>query len=137
MIIGIARQWEIDDNWSVIAPMLQKAIDRTADDLSTGSLWTMCRTGHAYLVFASDEHGIAMASVWQFQPWDKGQVFRCLCLGGSKMREWLHLLIDMIKKMMAEGGAPRMVYSGRDGWDRVLSRNMPTRKLYVTYEVTP
>ena len=78
-----------------------------------------------------------MASVWQFQKWGKGQVFRCLCLGGSRMKEWLEPFTAKIKEMMAEGGATRMVYSGRDGWDKVLSRTMPTRKLYVTYEVTP
>jgi len=135
MIVGIARQWEIDDNWSVIAPMLQRAIDQTENDLTTGDLWTMCRSGNAFLVFAAGEAGVVMASVWKFERWNKGQVFRCLCLGGSKMKDWLEPFISKIKEMMEEGGATRMVYSGREGWDRVLSRNMPTRKLYTTYEV--
>ena len=134
MSVHIVYPHGVDEKWRAIAPLFQMAIDRCGDDLTTGELWQMCRTGHAYLVIALDEDRIVAASAWRFEKWGKGPVFRCLCLGGSQMDDWLQDGLQLINKMMRDGGTDRLVADGRTGWTRIL-KQFRARILRVTFEV--
>lgn len=136
MKIGVATSAEVDQIWPLVSTYLKKATDKTGDDYSTGDLWQMCRSGNAFLVYAHDDGRVFMGSVWQFQSWSRGTVFRCLSLGGISMSQWLQPLNTMIEAMMRDGGAYRFVIDGREGWSRVLqSLSRTPKKLRITFEV--
>lgn len=134
MTVYVVRTHEVDDRWLEISPLFQKAINRCGDDITTAELWQMCRTGHAFLLIAIIDHEIVAASAWRFEKWGKGTVFRCVCLGGSGMDAWLNNGLQLINKMMREGGADRLIADGRVGWTRVL-KQFSARTLRVTFEV--
>lgn len=132
MRIGIASNQEVDSVWPVISARIQSACDRNGGDLSSGSLWQMCRSGNAFLVLVMDENEPIAALIMQFQNWSGKQVMRCLGIAGERMAEWLPLAKGCIEQMARDGGAVSFVSEGRDGWSRIF----PTaRKLRVTYEV--
>lgn len=75
-----------------------------------------------------------MGAVLQFQKWEKGSVLRCLTLAGDDMATWVSAFEGAVMRMMAEGGATRFVFDGRDGWARMLKHLKP-KKLRTTYAV--
>lgn len=133
MTVVLVTTANIDHVWPVASKLLQKAIDRSGDDLSTGDLWTMLRSGQAFLVIAADAD-ITMASVWRFERWHEGQVFKCLALGGKDIGEWIEEFNDKILAMMREGGATRLVFDGRKGWPHMFAKvGHKVRELRSTY----
>lgn len=132
MNIGIATSAEVDGIWPLIADRIQEACDRNGGDLSSGSLWQMCRSGNAFLVVVVDNGAVVAALIMQFQNWSGKQVMRCLGIAGERMAEWLPEATEFITKMAKDGGATSFVSEGREGWSRIFPN---ARKLRVTYEV--
>lgn len=133
MIIRIAAQYEVDAIWPKITDKIAKACKRYGDDISSSGLWQMCRSGNAFLVFAAEEDGtIIMGSVWRFEQWASGQVLKCLCLGGRSPEIWSEQGKELIRRMRDEGGATRVIFEGRDGWQRVFD----CKRIRAIYEVS-
>lgn len=134
MTVVLIFTHQIDAAWPSVAPLLQKAIDKSGDDVSTGDLWAMCRAGQAFLIVAVDDDAPVMASVWRFERWHEGQVFKCLCLGGGLIDAWIEEFNEKILKMMNEGGATRLVFEGRKGWPHMFAKvGHRVRELRSTY----
>lgn len=132
MKVAIANQIETDKLWPIFSEKLQKACEKTGNDISSGELWQMCRSGNAFLIFVLDEHGFKAAIVVQFQRWVSKSVLRCLAIVGEEMDSWLPAVFDLASRMAKEGGATSFVAEGREGWSKVF----PTaKKLRITYEV--
>jgi len=74
-----------------------------------------------------------MASVWRFENWPSGLVFKCLCLIGSGMKEWLSAAQEFAKAKAREGGATRIIAEGRKGWSGMFPE---AKNLRQVYEVT-
>jgi hypothetical protein len=130
MNISIAGAHEVDTVWPLVAPKFMEASERCGDDFSSGEMWQMCRSGNAFLLVASDDE-IRAAMVARFERWTDGPVLRVLCIGGHDIRLWLTDGADFLKKFMVLGEARRVVFDGRDGWQRVLK----VRKLRSVYEM--
>lgn len=134
LTVVLVNASNVDQIWPTIAPLLQKAIDRSGDDLSTGDLWALARQGQAFLVIAGTDAEIVMASVWRFERWHEGQVFKCLALGGHRIGDWIEEFNDKILSMMREGGANRLVFEGRKGWPHMFAKvGHRVRELRSTY----
>lgn len=135
MTVEICNVMRVDAIWPVVAPMFERCFEKCGDDLSTGDLWQMCRSGNALLMLEGTEEKIRMASVWRFERWNKGPVLRCLALAGEEMEAWFPDIKDMIEKTMREGGADRLVFEGRE-WAAIFRRyGREARKLRSTFEV--
>lgn len=134
MRIGLASPQEVDGLWPHLVEKFSLAINDHGDDLPVSDLWQMCRSGNAFLMCAMDGSKPVMGAVLQFQKWGNGPVLRCLTIGGEDMASWVSDFEMAVMKMMAEGGARRFVFDGRDGWARMLKHLKP-KKLRTTYEV--
>lgn len=119
----------VDQVWPHIAEEMQKACEITGGDLSSGTLWQMCRSGNAFLMVVSDRK-ILMASVWRFETWPSGLVFRCMCLIGDRMDDWLEQAKEFAETKAKEGGAMRIITEGRKGWGRVFPQAKTLRQVY-------
>lgn len=137
MHIGIANAAEVDALWPLIADGMQRGCDRTGGASSSGDLWQIARSGNGFLIVIFDGKKIICSSVWRFENWPGGNVFRCLCLTGSDMKTWIRPLFEFATQRMMEGGARRLVAEGRNGWGRALEKyaNVKTRQLWQCIEV--
>lgn len=134
-MIEIANVVNIDPLWPVVSPLIARSLDRGGDDLTLGQLWQMCRSGNAFLIIEGTPEKIRMASVWQFQTWATGPVFRCLALGGDEMSEWDADLAAFLEATMREGGATRLVFEGREWAAQFRKHGKTARKLRSTFVV--
>lgn len=137
MKIGIANAAEVDAVWPSIAKEMQRGCDKTGGGMSAGDLWQMCRSGNAFLIVIFNEQGVSCASVWRFENWPSGQVFRCIGLAGKSMKDWVAGLYDFALQQAKIGGTTRLIAEGRPGWTRILSRHLkrPVKPLWQTFEV--
>lgn len=137
MRIVIANPVEVDAIWPSIANKMQEGCDRTGNGISSGELWQMARSGNGYLIVVLDDEQIICASVWRFENWADGSVFRCMGLCGKDMRKWVKPLFDFAQQMKRDGGAMRLIAQGRKGWDRAVKiyANVQMRTLWQCYEV--
>lgn len=119
----------VDQVWPKIAMQIQEACERTGGDLSSAILWQMCRSGDAFLIVAADRE-IIMSSVWRFEFWPSGTVFKCLCLSGKRMSDWLSQAQEFAISKAKEGGAKRIIAEGREGWGGMFSEARTLRKVY-------
>jgi hypothetical protein len=137
MKIGIANAAEVDAVWPSIAKEMQRGCDKTGGGMSAGDLWQMCRSGNAFLLLIFTNEEIVCSSVWRFENWPSGTVFRCMGLSGHSMKVWVKGLYDFAMQQAQFGGTDRLIAEGRPGWVRVLSRylSQPVKPLWQTFEV--
>lgn len=137
MNIVVLKPGEVDEVWPHISGMMQSAFEQTEAAMSPADMWTLCRSGNAFLIVGIDEAKPVFASAWRFETWATGRVFRCLYLGGERMHEWFKDMHDLASRMAADGGTKRLVAEGRPGWARIAEKytGKRTRKLWEMVEV--
>jgi hypothetical protein len=137
MNLGIATSAEVDKIWPLIGQEMQRGCDKTGGEISSGDMWQMCRSGNAFLIMGYEPDEIVVASVWRFETWPSGVVFKCVGVCGKPMKRWVRELYDFAFSQAKIGGTERLVAGGRMGWSRVLSRYLkrPVRNLWQTFEV--
>ncbi|MES5044082.1 hypothetical protein ABVB72_02240 [Rhizobium nepotum] len=131
MNIHIANVADVDALWQIVGPRFNVAIEKCGDDLSTGELWQMCRSGHAFLVIARDETGMLMAAIVRFEKWSNGSVLRVLGLVGEQIEKWGNGVKSYLAEMAKANGATRIVAEGRDGWAKIFDEPRKLRSTYV------
>lgn len=119
MKIAIAGLHEVDTVWPLVAKGFQRAF-RREQGKTLGELWTMCRTGNAFLVILAENNEILMASIWRFHTKDGTPVFRCESMYGNRMSEWVEYVYSWIENLARENGAKKLVAEGRRGWLRMF-----------------
>jgi hypothetical protein len=136
MRIAIASQADVDAIWPMISAKMQLGCDKTGGGTSSAELWQMCRRMDAFMIVGYAEE-LHFVSVWRFEVWPSGQVFRCMALCGSRPEKWMADLYDFAKSQGRIGGTERLVAQGRKGWRRLIERYVTGRAktLWETYEV--
>lgn len=136
MRIAIANAAEVDGVWPSISEKMQIGCDKTGGATSSAELWQMCRRGDAFLLVGLDQE-IIMASVWRFETWPSGQVFRCVGLCGSRPELWMRDLYEFAISQAKIGGTDRLIAQGRKGWRRLIEKYVTgrVRTLWETVEV--
>ncbi len=131
MNIHIVNIADIDALWQTVGPRFNAAIEKCGDDISTGELWQMCRSGNAFLVIAIDDTGILMAAIVRFERWSNGAVLRVLSLVGEHIEKWSAAVKGYLADLAKSNGAPRIVAEGREGWARIFDEPKRIRSTYV------
>lgn len=131
MNIHIVNIADIDAIWQTVGPRFNAAIEKCGDDISTGELWQMCRSGNAFLVIAIGETGILMAAIVRFERWSNGAVLRVLSLVGEKIDLWAWDVKTYLSDLAKSNGATRVVAEGREGWARIFDEPKRIRSTYV------
>jgi hypothetical protein len=136
MNIGIATASQVDQMWPEITDRIQQGCDMTGGATSSAELWQMCRTGNGFLIVGIEDQSIVFASVWRFETWPTGVVFRCMSMAGTKMETWIAPFTQFVISQARAGGTDRLIAEGRKGWERVIRRMFSQSKvLWQTYEV--
>lgn len=131
MRIAIANSAEVDALWPTLGPKFVKATERFGDDLSSGELWQMCRSGNAFLVVVFNDLGVKMGCVVRFERWTNGAILRVLSLVGEDLKDWAEQVKGYLNQMAINGGAERIVAEGREGWAKIFDEPKAIRQTYV------
>lgn len=131
MNIFIANIADIDALWQTVGPRFNAAIEKCGDDISTGELWQMCRSGNAFLVIARDDSGLLMAAIVRFERWSNGAVLRILSLVGEQIEKWAPAVKAYLADLAKSNGAARIVAEGREGWAKIFDEPKRIRSTYV------
>jgi hypothetical protein len=121
----------VDEIWPLIAERIVAAVERFNFDCSAGQLWEMCRARGAFLIVSENEGQIKGASIWRFETWLKGPVFRNLITSGDDMASWLPDMRELAESIARQGGAAHYVWDGRPGWKRVFPDAEMTKSSYI------
>lgn len=127
----MANSAEVDAIWPTVGPKFNDCINRFGDDLSSGELWQMCRSGNAFLIVVMEEAGLLMAGVVRFEKWTNGSILRVLSLVGERMADWAEMVKTYLVNMAKVGGASRIVAEGREGWAGIFDEPKKLRSTYV------
>lgn len=104
--------------WPAVRDMLHKAHLKT--DLGhSADLEGDVLGGNGVLWLAACEGKIEAAAVAVLTRTDVHKVAVITCVGGAKMRRWLHMLSEVEAWAKAEGAAKIRIF-GRKGWLRIL-----------------
>lgn len=131
MTIEIVGLQHIDAVWPSIADGFHACVKRCGDDMTSGELWQMCRSGGAFLLVAIDDGKIEISSVVQFQKWADGPVLRVMAMAGRNLPKWNAPLAEFLAQMMRMGGAERIVSEAREGWTMAFPKARKLRSTYV------
>lgn len=122
---------KVDQVWPLVAKGFADCLKKTPTDIPAGEFWTMCRSGHAFLIVCHDG-AIAAASVWRFQ----GEYFNCLLMYGENAANWTQNLFDFAAEMARLNGSTAIRATGRMGLLAMLKKsNIPARAVRQTLEV--
>ncbi|MCZ7480558.1 hypothetical protein [Rhizobium rhizogenes] len=131
MTVFIARTADVDAFWQTIGPRFNAAIEKCGDDISTGELWQICRSGQAFLIIAMDDGGILMGAVVRFERWTNGSILRVLSLVGESIEKWADDVKSFLVEMAKANGATRIVSEGREGWAKIFDEPRKLRSTYI------
>lgn len=131
-VVSLVSVPHVDGVWEKVSEGLAKACEQTSGVFSADYLWSECRSGQAFLAVIVDGEKIIGASVWRFEKWRRGRVFRCLALYGSDMVEWLDAHREFSERVARIGGAVGMAAGGRVGWKRLFPDAHVVEQVYFT-----
>ena len=129
MIIETLSVNQVDQVWPLLAERVKRCLAKVDADCTAADLWTQCREGRAFLMVAHDGE-IYGAVIWRFEHWLNGSVLKNIVTVGHDMRLWMDAMHDAGAELARNGGATRLVWSGRKGWAR---RFPQARQHSITY----
>ncbi len=133
MSLRIIDTSHVDAFWPLVADDLQAACLRcNAENLNSGALWQMCRSGQASLFLWVVDGEILVKSVWRFDTPNYPHSFRCMMLSGKNMDQWVSEYSDTITQFAKNYGATQLVTTGRKGWLKLFPK---AEKIGANYEV--
>jgi hypothetical protein len=110
----------VDQVWPLISERIIAAVEKINFDCSAGELWQMCRAQGAFLIVSEEDNQIKGASVWRFETWVKGPVFRNIILAGDDISFWKDSMAECAERVARAGGAGTYTFAGREGWGRLF-----------------
>lgn len=127
-MIHLVQLWRIDDVWPLVAPGMEKAIQRSYSDRSVGELFTDCRCGAKLLyVFVNEDR--AEASMIVDIVGDLMRVIAFARIDGAPLRlkAWME---EFVTHDWSPLGVKRMRTDGRLGWEKVVPGIRVIRQVY-------
>lgn len=124
MIELIAVQ-NVDVIWPLISKDIVKCSEKTPSYLTAGDLWTMCRSGNAFLIIASDPD-IKGFSIWRF---GSSEYFECVFILGSAADGWFKSMLDFALELAVQNGRKGIGGESRVGLVKLMKRHFPRTKI--------
>lgn len=120
MNVDLVPPVDVDKIWPLIARRVADCIQKINADCSAGDLWTMSRSGALFLIIAHEDDTVLGATMWRFETWAHGTVFKNIITVGERMKEWFPDMQEKVNEMAANGGADHFVWQGSPAWRRLI-----------------
>jgi len=118
MKVELADQSEIDAIWPLVAERVAKCALEQDTDCNPADLYVRCRGGAAFLIAAWENGRIIGFSISAFEKWTRGTVLNILMMAGTDMSRWRGEMERLGTELAKFGGANRIAWRGRKGWER-------------------
>lgn len=111
---------KIDEIWPHVAPILAKAFEEIAADLTLESAEQSLRSGSGLLwIVWSDQRRIIAAAITELWETPRHKICVITACAGSDLESWKHYMTDLEQYARAEGCAILRV-AGRRGWKNIF-----------------
>ena len=118
MLVGV-KNTDIDLVWSIVAPMIQRAIDKSEHDYSIDDVYHHLCQRNMQLWYWVGDCGIIACMVSVIASYPNRKVCQLPFIGGKGLRIWIHAE-PIIAAWAKEQGCTQLEGFCRQGWVRVL-----------------
>jgi len=118
MNVHLVAQADIDAIWPLVYERIIQCAEEQDTDCDPADIYARCRAGTAFLIVATNEDSVVGFSISVFEKWTRGTVFNILIMAGSRMRDWRDEMEKLGVSLAKFGGASRIAWQGRKGWER-------------------
>lgn len=118
MRIVLADQSEVDSIWPLIADRVTRCAEAQDTDCDPADLYVRCRGGAGFLFVVWENGEVIGFSICAFEKWTRGTVFSILIMAGEGMKRWRDEMERLGTEFARFGGATRIAWKGRKGWER-------------------
>lgn len=118
--LSYVRAEDVDRYWDWLAPFLARAIDKAPSNLTPEDVRDWAREEQARIWIVAKGDSAFPTAAFAVRQWPDGTV-EFLTFSGSRMSEWLPVLIGKFCAMAKRSGQRRLLMGGRPGWMRRLS----------------
>jgi hypothetical protein len=121
--------------WPHVSPLLDRAIRLNPELLDLGDVYTGALAG-AYVIWVAvdDETGEFVGAVTtRIIPYPQTKALAMDFLGGTRMKEWLHLAQEAVEEHAKRNGCSHLEAYGRRAWSRYLEPH-GWGQAYITYK---
>ena len=106
--------------WDEVAPMLEKATDRSGGRYNIVDVYDKLTNDIAQLWVAMEENEIVAAFVTEITAYGQKKMLTVHFAGGSKMMEWLDEIDSIFRRWALDNGCSGVELTGRKGWVKAL-----------------
>lgn len=113
----------VDVVWKDISPFLQDAIDESAGELSLQNIKQRIEDTTAIALCVLDEDTLYAVGILESVTYPSSKkVLGIICLGGTKMEDWVEAIDEAIGSIAEEQGCHEVRIVGRPGWVKALKK---------------
>jgi len=109
-----------DDVWATVEPFLRKSTDMSGGRWTTDDVLVSIKAEVFHLWIAIDDNDIVAAATTSFTDYPQKRMLTGQFLGGGRLKEWVGLLDDMLRRWGRDHNCAGIELTGRNGWARAL-----------------
>lgn len=118
MLHGIPHD-QIDNVWGKVAPILQRAVDKSQHDYAIQDIYAALKQRDMQLWVWVENDAIEACCITQIISYPRRRICQMPFIAGNKMKNWLSTE-ETIVAWAKERGCSQFEGFARDGWLRVL-----------------
>lgn len=125
----------LPDVWPHVAPLLDKAVTLNPEIIDLGDVYTASLSG-VYVVWVAvdEETGAFVGAVTtRILTYPKTKALAMDFIGGSRMKEWLHLAQEAVEEHARRNGCTHLEGYGRRAWSKYLEP-IGWNQAFITYK---
>jgi len=120
MKISLVPPERADDVWGTVEPFLKKATEMSGGRWTTTDVLEAIKGEHFHLWIAIENSDIVAAATTSFTEYPQKRMLTGQFLGGRRLKDWVGLLDEMLKKWGLANQCAGIELTGRNGWARAL-----------------
>lgn len=110
--------------WHVVEPMIQAAIEKSNEELTTKAIYDKVIKGDMLLVNITEGDKILSAVTLEKRDFDSGKSVLYICTaGGVDLYKWQNLIDEVSMDIARDSGCDEIYIIGRPGWQKMLTSN--------------
>jgi hypothetical protein len=124
ILISAIKPEMLDMMWYKLAPLVEKAIEHSNDELNIVDIYDRLMAREMLLLVVTEGDAIMAAITLETRTFPSGKkVMNITTAGGSDMHLWVDKVLDIAEVLAVEQKCSDVYIIGRKGWERKLKTN--------------
>lgn len=120
MKVSIVPYDRVAECWDEVAPLLKPAVEQSLGRFTLEDVYHLVVTQESHLWVVLDEDEIIATCTTTFTQYPRKRMLTGQFLGGTRLREWVKDLDEMLQRWGRDHGCAGIELTGRRGWVRAL-----------------